>query len=121
VAFLLGKSTVASNEVPTQASGIDARLLATCCVLNVAVLLVVGSVSHGVIRHIVQTSPLWITVVLGLRRSRWWKWTALPCFIFWLLVMIAIWLFLLGWARIVNGTFSPALHVAFRENVEPQL
>jgi hypothetical protein len=35
------------------------------------------------------------------------KWAALPCFVFWLLVMGAIWLYLLGWAQIVSGTFSP--------------
>jgi hypothetical protein len=55
----------------------------------------------------VQTSPLWIAIVLGMRRSLWSKWAALPCFAFWLLLMIAIWLFLLGWARIVSGNFSP--------------
>jgi len=54
----------------------------------------------------VQTSPLWISIVLGIRRSGWIKWAALPCFVFWLILMILIWLFLLGWARIVSGTFS---------------
>jgi hypothetical protein len=53
-----------------------------------------------------RESPLWIAIVLGLRRSGWSKWAALPCFLFWLLLMTAIWLFLLGWARIVSGTFS---------------
>jgi hypothetical protein len=72
----------------------------------IAALLVVGAVSHGVLRHIVQTSPLWIAIVLGIRRSGWIKWAALPCFVFWLILMILIWLFLLGWARIVSGTFS---------------
>ena len=28
--------------------------------------------------------------------------------IFWLTIMAFIWLFLLGWARIVTGTFTPA-------------
>jgi hypothetical protein len=69
-------------------------------------LLVVGVVSHGVIRHIVQTAPLWIAIVLGTRRSDLSKWAALPSCLFWLLLMIAIWLFLLGWARIVSGTFT---------------
>src|SRR5262249_61385825 len=64
-------------------------------------------VSHGIIRHIVQTSPFWIAIVLAARRSRWSKWTALPCFVFWLLIMTLIWLYLLGWARVVSGTFSP--------------
>jgi hypothetical protein len=83
------------------------RILTGCCVVIVAALLVVGAVSHGVIRHIVQTSPLWIAVVLGIRNSSSTKWAALPCFVFWLLLMTAIWLYLLGWARIVSGTFSP--------------
>jgi hypothetical protein len=84
----------------------DYRVLTICCVVVIAALVVVGAVSHGIIRHIVQTSPLWIAIVLGIRHSGWTKWAALPCFVFWLLVMIAIWLFLLGWARIISGTFS---------------
>ena len=84
----------------------DYRVLTICCVVVIAALLVVGAVSHGIIRHVVQTSPLWIAIVLGVRHSRWTKWAALPCFVFWLLVMIAIWLFVLGWARIIAGTFS---------------
>ena len=84
----------------------DYRFLVVCCLLVIAALLVVVAVSHGVLRHIVQTAPLWFAIVLGLRRSEWSKWTALPCLLFWLLVMIFIWLFLLGWARIITGTFS---------------
>jgi hypothetical protein len=83
------------------------RIVVVCCVLIIVALLVVGAVSHGVLRHIVQTSPLWIAIFLAARHSGFTKWTALPCFLFWLLVMIAIWLFLLGWAHIVSGTFSP--------------
>src|SRR2546422_2950062 len=87
--------------------GKDLGILTGCCVAIIAALLVVGAVSHGVIRHIVQTSPLWIAIVLGIRQSTLTKWAALPCFVFWLLTMTAIWLYLLGWARIVSGTFSP--------------
>ena len=82
-------------------------ILAACCVVMIDALLVVGAVSHGVLRHIVQTSPLWIAVACAARRSGWCKWAALPCFVFWLLLMTSIWLFLLGWAQIVSGTFSP--------------
>jgi hypothetical protein len=84
----------------------DYRILTICCLIVVAALLVVGAVSHGIIRHVVQTSPLWIAVVLAIRHSRSAKWAAIPCFVFWLLIMIAIWLYLLGWARIISGTFS---------------
>jgi hypothetical protein len=87
--------------------GKDSRILTGCCLAMIAALLVVGAVSHGVLRHIVQTSPLWITIVLGIRRSASTKWAALPCFVFWLLLMTAIWLYLLGWARFLSGTFSP--------------
>jgi hypothetical protein len=83
------------------------QLLTCCCIPMIVALLVVGAVSHGVLRHIVQTSPPWIAVVLGTRRSGWSKWAALPCFVFWLLLMTAIWLFLLGWAHVISGTFSP--------------
>jgi len=86
--------------------GKDFRILTGCCLAMIAALLVVGAVSHGVLRHIVQTSPLWITIVLGIRRSASTKWTALPCFVFWLLLMTAIWLYLLGWAQFLSGTFS---------------
>lgn len=84
----------------------DYRFLVVCCLVVIVALLVVGAVSHGVIRHIVQTAPLWFAIALGVRRSEWSKWAALPCLLFWLLVMIFIWLFLLGWARIITGTFS---------------
>lgn len=72
----------------------------------IVALMVVGVVSHGTLRHIVQTAPLWVVILLGTRRSELSKWAALPCFVFWLLLMIAIWLYLLGLARIVSGTFS---------------
>ena len=79
-----------------------------CCSLAVLIALyVVGAVSHGSLRHEVQTLPLWIPIVLGFRRSQFAKWAALPCFLFWLAIMILIWLFLLGWTHIVRGHFSP--------------
>lgn len=83
-------------------------VLAYCALCLIAALYVVGFVSHGILRHVVQTAPSWLTVVLGLRRSPWSRWAALPCFLVWLFVMILIWLFLLGWAHLVSGTFSPA-------------
>src|SRR5499427_6209166 len=72
-------------------------------------LYVVGAVSlpPGSLRHEVQTLPLWIPIVGGFRNRPWAKWTALPCLTFWLLIMIAIWLYLFGIARIVTGRFFP--------------
>jgi hypothetical protein len=70
-------------------------------------LIAVGLVSHGIIRHVVQTAPLWIAIALGIRRSEFAKWAAVPCLVLWFLLMAAIWLFLLGWARLISGTFTP--------------
>jgi hypothetical protein len=90
--------------------GKDLRILIGCCmVIMGALVLVVGVESHGVLRHIVQTSPLWIAVVLGIRRSALATWAALPCLAIWLFLMIAILLYVLGWAQIlfIRGTFTP--------------
>ena len=70
-------------------------------------LYIVGAVSHGSLRHEVQTLALWFPIVFGFQKRELAKWSALPCLIFWLTLMVFIWLFLLGWARIVSGTFSP--------------
>jgi cation transport ATPase len=80
-----------------------------CSLAILIALYVVGAVSitPGSLRHEVQTLPLWVPIVAGLQHKRLAKWAALPCFVFWLAVMIAIWLFLLGWARIVAGRFLP--------------
>jgi hypothetical protein len=85
----------------------ETRFMVGCCAAVMAALLVVGVASHIVIRHIVQTSVLWIAIVLGIRNSKLTKWAALPCFVFWLVLMAAIWSFLLGWTAFLSGTFSP--------------
>jgi|WetSurMetagenome_2_1015567.scaffolds.fasta_scaffold133383_2 hypothetical protein len=68
-------------------------------------LLVVGAVSDGILRHVVQTIPLWLIVFCPARP--WLKWFAIPSFVVWLAVMVLIWLFLLGIARLFSGQFSP--------------
>jgi hypothetical protein len=82
------------------------KFLAYSSLTILVALYVVGAVSHGSLRHEVQTLPLWFPIVLGFRKRELAKWSALPCMIFWLVIMIFIWLFLLGWARIVSGHFS---------------
>jgi len=86
-----------------------AKAVATASLAILVALYVVGAVSvpPGSLRHEVQTLPLWIPIVLGYRGNPLAKWAALPCLLFWLAIMIAIWLFLLGWARIVTGHFFP--------------
>jgi hypothetical protein len=85
------------------------KVLASCSLAILVALYVVGAVSipPGSLRHEVQTLPLWFPIVLGFRQREIAKWMALPLMIFWLAVMTFIWLFLLGWARIVTGHFFP--------------
>jgi hypothetical protein len=81
------------------------QLVATAALAILVALYVVGAVSvpPGSLRHEVQTLPLWIPIVAGYRGRPIAKWAALP----WLAIMIAIWLYLLGIARIVTGRFFP--------------
>src|SRR5438445_2525577 len=81
------------------------KWIAYCSLAILVALYVVGAVSNGSLRHEVQTLPLLFPIVLGFRQRDLAKWSALPCFIFWLVIMILIWLFLLGLSRIVTGLF----------------
>ncbi len=80
--------------------------IARCCFAILVALFVVGAVSHGVLRHLVQTLPLWVPIVLGFRKNELAKWIALPCLIFWLVVMTLIWLYLAGLSHVFSGHFS---------------
>lgn len=84
-----------------------ARWIGACSLAALMALYIVGAVSHGSLRHEVQTAPLWFPIVLGFRGRPLAKWTALPCLLVWLALMINIWLFLMGWAHTISGTFSP--------------
>jgi len=82
--------------------------IALCCLVIIAALVLgVGLPGHMVIRHLVQTLPLWPGVVCGFRRSRTTGWVALPLFVFWLGLMALIWLYLLGLSNLISGHFSP--------------
>src|SRR2546425_8210151 len=59
-------------------------------------LIVVGIVSHTLLRHFIQIAPLIGALSLLLRRSAFGVSAAVPLFAFWFLIMGAIWLFLLG-------------------------
>jgi hypothetical protein len=83
-------------------------IIAVCCLgIILALVLGVGLASHLVLRHLVQTSPLWICVVLGFRHSRATYWVGLPLFLFWLILMGLIWTYLFGISHLVTGHFSP--------------
>jgi hypothetical protein len=83
------------------------KAIGYCALITLFALYVVGAVSNGVVRHIVQSLPLWFPIVWGLRQREIAKYAALPCFAIWLALMILIWLFLLGWAKLVSGHFTP--------------
>jgi len=85
-----------------------ARRIALCC-LAIIVALVggVGLATGLVIRHLVQTAPVWIGVTLGMRGSRAVGWFTSPVFAFWLMLMTVIWLYLAGWSTLISGHFSP--------------
>ncbi len=85
----------------------SSKWIGGCSLAVLAALYVVGAVSHGSLRHEVQTLPLWFPIVMGFQGREWAKWAALPCFVFWLAIMAAIWMFLMGWARVVTGHYSP--------------
>lgn len=81
--------------------------IAVCCFVVILALVVgVGLASNLVLRHIVQTLPLWFAVAFGFRRAPATGWIALPFFLFWLALMVIIWLYLFGIVRIISGHFS---------------
>ena len=84
----------------------DYRVLTICCAAVAVGLLAVGVVIDELFRQIAQTVPLWIAVALGVRQSGLAKWAALPCLVFWLVVVAAIWLYVLGLARFVHGSYT---------------
>ncbi len=83
------------------------RTLGICALILIVSLNVVGIVSHGIIRHTVQTAPVWLAVWLAFRRSPRTKWAVLSPLVLWLLLMINIWLLLLGLPHLLSGTFTP--------------
>ncbi len=95
-------SAESRNRVPRG----DGLVAASLAVVSVA-LLAVGVVSHTLLRHIIQIAPVIVALGLVAGRSAWGISAAAPILSFWLIIMGAIWLFLLGLARIVGGTFTP--------------
>jgi hypothetical protein len=97
----------------TKQDAMDSRqpesvVIAICCLVIIAALVLgVGLATDLVLRHIVQTGPLWISVILGVRHSRVTAWAALPLFLIWLVLMTLIWLYLLRISNLISGHFAP--------------
>jgi hypothetical protein len=69
-------------------------------------LLAVGAVSGTMLRHVVQILPsIVLIVVVVVWRPRSGPAAALAIDLFWLAIMLFIWLYLAGVARIVTGRF----------------
>jgi hypothetical protein len=96
--------TVSADRVSARAENV----VAACLAAMACALIGVGIVSHTLLRHFIQIAPLILALGLLVRRSAVGISAAVPLFAFWLLVMGAIWLFLLGIARIFSGPFTPA-------------
>ena len=82
-------------------------ILAVCLVGIILSLLLVGVVSTTLLRHVFQITPVVAALVAVARRAKWGKYAAIPILIFWFIIMLFIWLYLLGIARIVSGRFTP--------------
>jgi|SRR6185312_894520 len=95
-------------ENPMSVRPTETIVIAICSLAIIAALVLgVGLATSLVLRHLVQTAPFWICVVLGFRHSRATYWAGLPLFLFWLILMVLIWTYLLGISRVVTGHFSP--------------
>jgi hypothetical protein len=102
---VLGRNPGSTHSRSSAAPG-GGLVAASLAVLAVA-LIMVGAVSQTLLRHVVQIAPLVVALGLLAGRSPWGVSAAAPLLAFWLLIMGAIWLFLMGVARIVSGTFTP--------------
>ncbi len=92
----------------TERGATEPLVIAACsAIMLIALVGGVGIPNHMVLRHVIQTLPLWPALVLGLRRSNVAGWAGLPVFVFWLVLMTFIWLYLLGISHVLSGHFSP--------------
>jgi hypothetical protein len=93
---------------PTDLRPAETIVIAICCVAIIAALVLgVGLATNLVLRHVVQTAPLWVGVILGFRRSPEVGWVALAPFLAWFVLMVLIWSYLLGISHLISGHFSP--------------
>jgi hypothetical protein len=97
-----------TKQGPMDLRPAEPTVIAICWLAIIAALVLgVGLATNLVLRHVVQTAPLWIGVILGFRHSRLASWAALPLFLVWLVLMALIWLYLLGLSNLISGHFAP--------------
>jgi len=105
---MCGPTEIFSMSSEAHPLGKESIAIALCCfAIIVSLVAGVGFPAGLVLCYVVQTLPLWIGIVLGIRRARLTGWIGLPLFLFWLTLMVFIWLYVLGIASIISGHFSP--------------
>ncbi len=67
---------------PSSGAAAPIAIAVSCFIIIAALVGGVGIPDGLMLRHIVQTLPLWAAIVVGLRRSHATGWLALPCFLF---------------------------------------
>ena len=82
------------------------RLVSTGLAILILSLLCVGIVSGTFVRHVIQVIPPVVALWLVAKGSPLGSSAAAPILTFWLGVMLNIWMFLMGIARIFSGTFT---------------
>jgi hypothetical protein len=89
---------------------LNLRRAAWCCIALIAILWFVGVISSEILRHFIQTLPLWIGIALTLRGNVLGKWAMLGFLAVWFLLMTLIWITLLGFLhwKAIQGHFSAA-------------
>jgi hypothetical protein len=86
----------------------SARVVTVCLMVVALGLLAVGVVSQTLFRHAVQVIPVLVALLGVSQRMAWGRPAAFGAFALCFLIMLLIWLFLLGIARIVTGHYTPA-------------
>ncbi|HEX3586706.1 MAG TPA: hypothetical protein VH024_11965 [Candidatus Angelobacter sp.] len=89
----------------TQGRDSSSHVVGALTALIVALLLV-GVVSHLLLRHVVQVIPAVLALIFAICGGRAARYAALPVFLCWLFLMTLIWLFLLGLTRVISGHFT---------------
>ena len=83
-------------------------IIPACLIGIILSLLVVGVVSSTLLRHLVQIAPLVLALIVAAGSSTRASSVSRPLFVFWFVIMLLIWLYLLGIAKIISGHFTSA-------------
>ena len=83
------------------------RVVSSCLLGLAAALTVVGLASGTVLRHGVQIIPMLVALGVSTRRPTWGAYAAVPIFALWIFIVVLIWAYLLGLAKVITGQFEP--------------